>query len=185
MARCRCAGRRRAAGSSSTTRRTTACEIEIHEVFARHRARAGRRPRPGQGRRRGAPAGAAGGADRAAGRGLHAGAARVPHGDRPGGHPGEGRERGAVAVEIKRRGDIDGVEQLTRYLELLDRDPLLGPRRRACSPRRRSSLRLACSPRTGASAAWCSTTTRCAASTTPTPAVLGSSCSRAATRRDA
>ncbi|HYO85958.1 MAG TPA: endonuclease NucS [Dermatophilaceae bacterium] len=30
-----------------------------------------------------------------------------------------------VAVEIKRRGDIDGVEQLTRYLELLNRDPLL------------------------------------------------------------
>jgi RecB family endonuclease NucS len=32
-----------------------------------------------------------------------------------------------VAVEIKRRGDIDGVEQLTRYLELLGRDPLLAP----------------------------------------------------------
>jgi RecB family endonuclease NucS len=30
-----------------------------------------------------------------------------------------------VAVEIKRRGEIDGVEQLTRYLELLNRDPLL------------------------------------------------------------
>jgi RecB family endonuclease NucS len=36
----------------------------------------------------------------------------------------EGR---SVAVEIKRRGDIDGVEQLTRYLELLNRDPLLAP----------------------------------------------------------
>jgi RecB family endonuclease NucS len=34
---------------------------------------------------------------------------------------------GAVAVEIKRRGEIDGVEQLTRYLELLNRDPLLAP----------------------------------------------------------
>ena len=33
----------------------------------------------------------------------------------------------AVAVEIKRRGGIDGVEQLTRYLELLNRDPLLSP----------------------------------------------------------
>lgn len=33
----------------------------------------------------------------------------------------------AVAVEIKRRGDIDGVEQLTRYLELLNRDPRLAP----------------------------------------------------------
>jgi RecB family endonuclease NucS len=33
----------------------------------------------------------------------------------------------AVAVEIKRRGEIDGVEQLSRYLELLNRDPLLAP----------------------------------------------------------
>ncbi|GAA2128313.1 endonuclease NucS [Glycomyces algeriensis] len=32
-----------------------------------------------------------------------------------------------VAVEIKRQGGIDGVEQLTRYLELLNRDPLLAP----------------------------------------------------------
>ena len=32
-----------------------------------------------------------------------------------------------MAVELKRRGDIDGVEQLTRYLELLNRDPLLAP----------------------------------------------------------
>jgi RecB family endonuclease NucS len=32
-----------------------------------------------------------------------------------------------VAVEIKRRGEIDGVEQLTRYLELLNRDPILTP----------------------------------------------------------
>src|SRR5690348_1463365 len=37
-------------------------------------------------------------------------------------------ERGrSVAVEIKRRGEIDGVEQLTRYLELLNRDSLLAP----------------------------------------------------------
>ncbi len=33
----------------------------------------------------------------------------------------------SVAVEIKRRGDIDGVEQLTRYLELMNRNPLLAP----------------------------------------------------------
>ena len=33
----------------------------------------------------------------------------------------------SVAVEIKRRGGIDGVEQLTRYLELMNRDPLLAP----------------------------------------------------------
>jgi endonuclease len=32
-----------------------------------------------------------------------------------------------VAVEIKRRGEIDGVEQLTRYLDRLNRDPLLSP----------------------------------------------------------
>ena len=32
-----------------------------------------------------------------------------------------------IAVEIKRRGEIDGIEQLTRYLELLNRDPLLAP----------------------------------------------------------
>ena len=33
----------------------------------------------------------------------------------------------SAAVEIKRRGEIDGVEQLTRYLELMNRDPLLAP----------------------------------------------------------
>lgn len=33
----------------------------------------------------------------------------------------------AVAVEVKRIGEIDGVEQLTRYVERLDRDPLLAP----------------------------------------------------------
>jgi RecB family endonuclease NucS len=33
----------------------------------------------------------------------------------------------AVAVEIKRRGELAGVEQLTRYLERLNRDPLLSP----------------------------------------------------------
>lgn len=37
-------------------------------------------------------------------------------------------ESGAsVAVEIKRRGGVDGVEQLTRYLELMNRDPVLAP----------------------------------------------------------
>jgi RecB family endonuclease NucS len=33
----------------------------------------------------------------------------------------------AVAIEIKRRGEIDGVEQLARYVEFLARDPLLRP----------------------------------------------------------
>lgn len=32
-----------------------------------------------------------------------------------------------VAVEVKRRGEIDGVEQLARYLELMNADPRLGP----------------------------------------------------------
>ncbi|PRY01800.1 endonuclease NucS [Allonocardiopsis opalescens] len=34
---------------------------------------------------------------------------------------------GTVATEIKRRATIDAVEQLTRYLELLNRDTLLAP----------------------------------------------------------
>ena len=33
----------------------------------------------------------------------------------------------AVAIEVKRRGEIDGVEQLARYVEFLDRDPSLRP----------------------------------------------------------
>ena len=33
----------------------------------------------------------------------------------------------SVAVALKRNGDIDGVEQLTRYLELMNRDPHLAP----------------------------------------------------------
>jgi len=37
---------------------------------------------------------------------------------------GEGH---TVAIEVKRRGEIDGVEQLTRYLERLNRDPMLRP----------------------------------------------------------
>ncbi|MDX1449364.1 MAG: endonuclease NucS [Acidimicrobiia bacterium] len=37
------------------------------------------------------------------------------------------RQGGIVAVEIKRRGEIDGVEQLTRYLQRLDQDSRLAP----------------------------------------------------------
>ncbi len=33
----------------------------------------------------------------------------------------------AIAIEVKRRGEIDGVEQLARYLEFLNRDPQLSP----------------------------------------------------------
>ena len=36
-------------------------------------------------------------------------------------------EGAAIAVEVKRRGEIDGVEQLSRYLEFLNRDPALSP----------------------------------------------------------
>ena len=32
-----------------------------------------------------------------------------------------------IAVEVKRRGGVDGVEQLTRYLSLLERDSTLRP----------------------------------------------------------
>jgi RecB family endonuclease NucS len=36
-------------------------------------------------------------------------------------------EGNAVAIEIKRRGEIDGVEQLTRYLERIELDPGMRP----------------------------------------------------------
>ena len=64
---------------------------------------------------------------RRARRGLAAGPPRVPDRDRPGRPHVPGRVWASVAIEIKRRGEIDGVEQLTRYLELLNRDPLLAP----------------------------------------------------------
>ena len=38
-----------------------------------------------------------------------------------------GPEGEAIAIEIKRRGEIDGVEQLSRYLEFLNKDPKLRP----------------------------------------------------------
>jgi hypothetical protein len=68
----------------------------------------------------------------------------------------------SVAIEVKRRGEIDGVEQLTRYLELMNRDPLLAPVRGVYAASR-SSRRPARWPRTAASAASSSTTTRCGA----------------------
>ena len=63
----------------------------------------------------------------ALGDGLRAGPPRVHDRDRPGRPALPGRGGASVAVEIKRRGEIDGVEQLTRYLELMNRDPLLAP----------------------------------------------------------
>ena len=52
--------------------------------------------------------------------------------DPPGDAAGEaggpvGKRPGYVAVEVKRRATIDAVEQLTRYLDYLNRDPLLAP----------------------------------------------------------
>ena len=84
----------------------------------------------------------------------------------------------SVAVEIKRRGEIDGVEQLTRYLELLNREP--AAHRQGPGPRHlRRPGDQAPGPgagrRTAASPARSSTTTPCAASTTRPPAVLTSS----------
>jgi RecB family endonuclease NucS len=38
----------------------------------------------------------------------------------------EDADGGVVAIEVKRRGEIDGVEQLSRYLERLALDPRLG-----------------------------------------------------------
>ena len=68
-----------------------------------------------------------------------------------------------VAVEIKRRGEIDGVEQLTRYLELLNRDPLLAPVRGVFAAQEiRPQARVLATER-GIGCVW-STTTSCAAS---------------------
>lgn len=40
---------------------------------------------------------------------------------------GRDADGGTVAIEVKRRGTIEGVEQLTRYLDMLNRDELLAP----------------------------------------------------------
>ena len=44
----------------------------------------------------------------------------------------------SASPSIKRRGEIDGVEQLTRYLEFMNRDPLLTPRGRSAASSRPS-----------------------------------------------
>jgi endonuclease len=66
-----------------------------------------------------------------------------------------------VAVEVKRRGEIDGVEQLARYIERLHLDSSLGQVRgvfvaQSIKPQAR------CSPRREGSAGSRSTTTSCA-----------------------
>jgi RecB family endonuclease NucS len=71
----------------------------------------------------------------------------------------------AVAVEIKRRGEIDGVEQLSRYLELLNRDPLLAPVRGVLAAQE-INRRPARWRTIGVSTVSCSTMTPCAALTT-------------------
>ena len=52
-----------------------------------------------------------------------------------------------IAVEIKRIGTIEAVEQLTRYLERIRLDPAMASTAAACWPRRWSSPRRACSRR--------------------------------------
>ena len=101
--------------------------ITIEAVEHDHSPRARRRPRAAEGRRRGGAAAAA----RAARRDLRAGWSLVrreyPTAIGPVDLLCRDAAGAVVAVEIKRRGEIDGVEQLTRYLELLNRDPLLAP----------------------------------------------------------
>ena len=102
--------------------------ITLDEIFhdSSHDARRG--SGTGEGRRGGPSAGAAAPPRRA----CWARASRSSGGSTP---PQSGpwtcsagmRRAPTVAVEVKRRGEIDGVEQLTRYLELLGRDPLLAP----------------------------------------------------------
>lgn len=71
----------------------------------------------------------------------------------------------SIAVELKRVGDIDGVEQLTRYLDLLNRDPRLAPVKGVLL-HKRSSPRHGLLPKIAVSAASLSITMRCAVSTT-------------------
>ena len=94
----------------------------------RHRPRPRRRPRPAEGRRRGPPAGAAGrGLPPASRRAWCSCAASTATEIGPVDLLCRDAEGRAVAIEIKRRGEIDGVEQLARYLECLERDPTLRP----------------------------------------------------------
>ena len=86
---------------------------------------------------------------------------------------------GAVAIEIKRRGEIDGVEQLTRYLDFLDAGPSLAPaaRRLRCPGDQAAGQDARCVARDRR--AWRSTTTTCAA--LPSPSCACSSDGSAAT----
>ena len=112
----------------SPTRKGETLTITIEEVHADVGHELGCRPRSAEGRRRGPSAGAAG---RRPGHVLEPGL-RLVRREYPTDigpvdllcRDDDGR---AVAIEIKRRGEIDGVEQLARYLERLDLDGRLRP----------------------------------------------------------
>ena len=74
---------------------------------------------------------------------------------------------GWVAVEIKRIGTIEAVEQLSRYLEVIQRDPALAEPVAGSSPRRRSSPRRGRSARRAGSAGSRSISRCSAASASP------------------
>ena len=122
--------RRRRRGSSPTPR------ASAHDHAARGRPRlapgARRRPRPAEGRRRGPPPGAASGqSPHAIEDGFTLVRREYPTAIGPIDllcRDGNGQ---VVAIEVKRRGEIDGVEQLARYIERLHLDSSLGrgPRR--------------------------------------------------------
>ena len=151
--------------------------ILIEEVIWRHQPRPRHRPGPAEGRRREAPAGAARRPPGVARRRADARTPRVPDGDRSRrpALPADGAVArdadGAlpVAVEIKRRGEIDGVEQLTRYLDLLNRDPLLAPVRGVFAAQEIKPQARVLAERPRHPAASPSTTTSCAAWTTRPP----------------
>ena len=113
-------------GTSRTPRPATRCSCDPRGA-ARLLARARHRPRPREGRRRGRPAAPARRAGRAARRRLTLVRREFPTAIGPVDLLAQDAAGGTIAVEVKRRGDIDGVEQLTRYLELLGRDPHLAP----------------------------------------------------------
>ena len=131
---------------------------------ARPQLRARRRPRPGEGRRRGRAAGAARpSASPALREDLRLVRREYPTDIGPVDLLCRDGDDRAVVVEVKRVGEIAGVEQLLRYQERLDLDPQPRADHRACSSRPASSRRRRCSPRAAACCAWRSTSTSCAA----------------------
>ena len=77
-------------------------------------------------------------------------------------------EDGWIAVEIKRVGTIDAVEQLTRYLERIRLDPAMGGCRGVLAAQVDQAAGARCWPRRAASAASRSTSRSCAASASRT-----------------